>query len=101
MLKPPPPMAKIVGSGGKDAPADGGPGGPGIAIADVVPFDALLATGVDDCPDRCRAHDSTVPTCRAMIPPAVRTHRMSRRPTPDMTPASARGSRKRLTELGR
>ncbi len=61
----------------------------------------LLTPGIDDglC---ARAHQvGTVPTCRAMIPPAVRTYRMFRSPARHIPAASSSGPGKRLTEFGR
>src|SRR4051794_25628205 len=56
----------------------------------------------DDGRDGLRArHQATVPECSAMIPPAVRIQRTSRRPRPCISAPSSRGPGKRLTELGR
>ena len=59
---------------------------------------------LDDRADRCgrRGHErATVPTCRAMIPPAVRIHFTRSRPAPASTAASPSGPGKRRTEFGR
>ena len=60
------------------------------------------ATGAHDLGDRSGdGHQRFFPTCRAMMPPAVRTHRMSPRPARSMAAARPSGPGKRFTELGR
>ena len=51
--------------------------------------------------DSALAISRTVPECRAMMPPAVRIQRTSTSPAAAITPPSACGPGKRLTELGR
>ena len=61
-------------------------------------------SGLDDLADGLGGGGhvlGTVPTCRAMIPPAVRIHRTSVSPAPARTAPSPSGPGNRRTELGR
>ena len=59
---------------------------------------------LDDRADRCGRRGQErglVPTCRAMIPPAVTIHFTPSRPVPASTAASPSGAGNRRTEFGR
>ena len=59
------------------------------------------ATGLDEGEHLLGAAHGTVPTCSAMIPPAVRIQRTSSSPAAASLAASASGPGNRFTELGR